>query len=191
MGSIVTEDLDPDTEIKCRIEAARSSFNKMKNLLCNDNLNLKLRQRMIKCYVWSVLLYGVEAWTLKMNIINRLEAFEMWIHRRMLRISWTDKISNTEVLRRANTQRELFTTIKLRKTSYFGHIMRGKKYVILQLVIEGKIEGRRGVGRKKLSWLRNIREWTGMRGVEELFRAAQKRDFIKVIVNAGGTRQDT
>ena len=137
----------------------------MKNLLCNDSLNLKLRQRMVKCYVWSVLLYGVEAWTLKVNVINRLEAFEMWIHRRMSRISWTKMISNTEVLRRANSNRELFTTIKLRKISYFGHVVRGTKYVVLQLVMKGKIEGRRGVGRRQHSWLRNIRDWTGMRGV--------------------------
>lgn len=141
---------------------------------------------MIKCYVWSVLLYGVEAWTLEVGTINRLEAFEMWIHRRMLRISRTDMVSNVEVLRRANTDRQLFKTVKFRKTSYFGHIMTGEKYSILQLIIKGKIEGRRGVGRKQLSWLRNIGEWTGVRRVEDLFRSTQDREsFSRVMVNVG------
>ena len=134
--------VDPDMEIKCRIEMARAAFNKMRNLFCNDNINLKLRQRMIKCYVWSVLLYGCETWTLKVNTMNRLEAFEMWLHRRMLKIPWTDLVSNTEVLRRARAERELLSIVKVRKISYLGHVLRGGKYHLLHLILKGKIEGR-------------------------------------------------
>ena len=130
----------------------------MRSTLCDDNLNLKLRQRMVKCYVWSVLLYGVESWTLKVSTMNRLEAFEMWVHRRMLHIQWTDMISNATVLQRAGVHRELLTIIKVRKVSYLGHVLRGERYELLHLIIKGKIEGRRGVGRRQISWLRNIRE---------------------------------
>jgi hypothetical protein len=67
-------------------------------------------------------------------------------------------------------------------------VLRGEKYRLLHLIIKGKIEGRRGVGRKQLFWLRNIREWTGIRSVEELFRAARDKDtFSEVKVNVGGT----
>ena len=188
LGTIITKTLDPDTEIKCRIESARATFNKMRPFFCDDNINLKLRQRMIKCYVWSVLLYGSETWTLKVNTMNRLEAFEMWLHRRMLRIPWTDMVSNQEVLRRANTNRELLTTIKIRKVSYLGHLLRGEKYHLLQTILSGKVDGRRGVGRRRTSWLRNIRDWTGMGQVEELFRVAQDREaFAMVIADVGGT----
>lgn len=62
LGCQITKDLDPDWEIKCRIEYACTVFNKMRSFFCDDDLNLKLRQRMAKCYVWSVLLYVVEAW---------------------------------------------------------------------------------------------------------------------------------
>jgi hypothetical protein len=192
LGSILTQNVDPDVEIKCRIEAARAAFNKMKTLFCNDSINLKLRQRMIKCYVWSVLLYGCETWTLKVGTMNRLEAFEMWLHRRMLKIPWTDMVTNTDVLRRARADRELLSKIKIRKVSYLGHVMRGEKYHLLQLILEGKICGRRGPGRRQLSWLRNIREWTGIRSVEELIRIAQDREaFARVIANVGGTQQGT
>ena len=105
----------------------------------------------------------------------------MWGYRRILKISWTEHISNEEVLGQLNKDRELLTTIKARKVSYFGHIMRGTKYYIPRLIIQGKVEGRRWVGRKKLSWLRNIRNWTGL-GVERLFHAAEDRELFNEIV---------
>ena len=74
----------------------------------------------------------------------------MWVYRRILKIPWMAKISNEEVLRRVNRDRELFNIIKKRKTAYLGHIMRNSKYQLLQLIIEGKIEGKRGRGRKTM-----------------------------------------
>lgn len=192
LGSIITESLEPDIEIKSRIEIARTTFKRMRSLFCNKDLNLKLRQRMVRCYVWSVLLYGVESWTLKAVMLNRLEALEMWIHRRMLRVSWTDMLTNEEVLRRARTERQLLTTIKCRKISYLGHVLRGEKYHLLQLILKGKIEGKRGVGRRQMSWLRNIRQWTGVSGAGELFRLAEDRVALSaVIANVRRTGQGT
>nr|CAH7760001.1 unnamed protein product [Callosobruchus chinensis] len=118
---------------------------------------------MVKCYVWSVLLYGAEAWTLKAAAINRIEAFEMWTLRRMLKISWTEHVRNDDVLRMAGLEGELFEHIEKRKISYLGHIIRGERYEFQRLILQGKVEGgRRGIGRNKLSWLRNIRQWTGI-----------------------------
>lgn len=179
-------------EIRCRIEMARTTFQRMRTLFCDDNLNLKLRQRMVKCFIWSVLMYGVECWTLKVSSINRLEAFEMWIHRRMLRVPWTDLLSNDEVLRRARVERQIMITVKCRKIAYLGHILRGEKYHLLQLIMKGKIEGKRGVGRRQISWLRNIREWTGIRNAVDLFRVAEDRDALSaVIANVRATGHGT
>nr|CAH7754601.1 unnamed protein product [Callosobruchus chinensis] len=111
---------------------------------------------MVKCHVWSVLLYGAEAWTLKAAAFNRIEAFEMWTPRRMLKISWTEHVRNDDVLRMAGLEdRELFEHNQKRKISYLGHIIRGERYEFQRLILQGKIEGeRRGIGRKKkLSWL--------------------------------------
>ena len=113
--------------------------------------------------------------------MNRLEGFEMWLFRRMLRITWVESVTYME---RSNTQRELLNSVKCRKIPYHVHILRGSKYRLLQLILKGKIEGRRGLGRKQQSWLRNIREWTGKRSVGELFPAAENRDvFARVIAN--------
>lgn len=183
LGSWITEDLDPDTEIRSRIEQARAIFTNMRTLLSNQSLSLRLRYRFVKGYVYSVLLYGVETWTLKAKTMNRLEAFEMWIYRRLLRIPWTDRVRNDEVLRRMGTERMLLQIVKKRKTAYLGHIFRNTKYQFLKLIMEGKIEGKRGIGRKKYSWLKNIRDWTGL-DAHSLFRVAQDRDeFARIVAN--------
>ncbi|CAH2235222.1 jg10474 [Pararge aegeria aegeria] len=70
----------------------------------------------------SIPLYRCEAWTIEEDLRKRIEAFEMWIFRRMLSISWTLKVSNEEVLRRVNQRRELLHTIKIRKVAYLGHV---------------------------------------------------------------------
>nr|CAH7739677.1 unnamed protein product [Callosobruchus chinensis] len=102
-----------ELEIRCRIEQARATFLRLKKFLTNRNLNFKLRYRMVKCYVWSVLLYGAEAWTLKAATINRIEAFGMWTLRRMLEISWTEHVRNDDVLRMAGLEnQQLFEHIK-------------------------------------------------------------------------------
>lgn len=183
LGSWITKDLDPEVEIRARIEYARSAFMKMKGLLSNSALSLKIRYRFVKTYIYSILLYGVESWTLGIKTMRRLEAFEMWSYRRLLKISWTEHISNEIVLQRMGKDRKLLGKIKRRKTGYLGHIYRGRNYEFLRLVMEGKIEGKRGIGRRKCSWLRNIREWTGM-DTPSLLRTAQDRQrFAEVVAD--------
>nr|CAH7746264.1 unnamed protein product [Callosobruchus chinensis] len=113
---------------------------------------------------------------LKAAAINRIEAFEMWTLRRMLKISWTEHVRNDDVFRIAGLEDlELFEHKKL-KTSYLGHIIRGERYEFQRLILHGKIEGgRRGIGRKKLSWLRNIHQWTGISDFQSIQEAARKR----------------
>jgi hypothetical protein len=183
LGCWLSDEWNSDKEIKCRIEMARSSFIKFKKVLCNSSINITLRIRYLKCYVWSILIYGLEAWTLKVSTMHKIEAFEMWCYRRLLKISWIDRISNEEVLIKLNKDRELLKMIKIRKTQYFGHIIRGPKYEILQLIVQGRIEGTRGVGRKLTSWLDNIRNWTGLRSIGELVHTARDRITFKNIVS--------
>jgi len=182
LGTWLCEDWTSDKEVKCRIEQARQAFSKLERVLTCPDFDLDLRLRFVQCYVWSVLLYGVEGWTLKVSAINKLEAFEMWLYRRVLKILWTARMTNEEILRRANRRRKLFETIKKRKTAYLGHIMRNERYQFLQLLIEGKIEGRRGIGRKKMSWLRNIRQWTGLRDIQSLIHTVRNREAMENVI---------
>ena len=117
-------------------------------------LDLNLRKKLVKCYVWSMALYGAETWTLRATDQTRLESFEMWCWRRIEKIIWTDHVRNEEVLLRDNEQRNILHKIRKRKVNWIGHILR--RNCLIQQVIDGKIKGqievtrRRGRRHKKL-----------------------------------------
>jgi hypothetical protein len=117
---------------------AKAAFDKKKTLF-TSKLDLNLRKRLVKCYIWSIALYGVETWTLRKVDQKYLESFEMWCWRRMEKISWTDRVRHDEVLHRVK-ERNILHTIKRRKSNWIGHILR--RNCLLKHVIEGKLEGR-------------------------------------------------
>lgn len=76
--------------------------------------------------------------------MNKLETFEFWLYRRNLKIRWTVHIINEDVMSKIGTDIKLRNTVTIRKVSYLGHIMRNRKYHFQQLIIQRKIEGKRG-----------------------------------------------
>jgi hypothetical protein len=80
-----------------------------------SKLDLNLRKKLIKCYIWSIALYGAETWTLRKADQKTLESFEMWCWRRMEKIIWTDRVRNEEVLHRVKEERNIIHIIKRRK----------------------------------------------------------------------------
>jgi hypothetical protein len=180
LGTWIVKEADNKTEIKSRIEQARQAFTSMQKLMCNRDLSIEIKKRMLNCYVWSVLLYGAETWTITKAELDKIKAFEMWCYRRILRISWTDRITNVEVLNRMNTQMIIENKIKERKLLYLGHIMRGEKYALLRLVMQGKIQGKKRRGRKRISWLKNLTNWYGISTIE-LFRAAMDKKKLQLM----------
>ncbi|XP_072402422.1 uncharacterized protein [Diabrotica undecimpunctata] len=106
LGTTVNSNWDQAKEIRIRVEKARASFTSMKQIFTSKSLTLPLKIRLLKCYVFPVLLYGMEAWTMTATLMKKVEAFEMWAYRRILRISWTEHVTNEEVLRRIGKERE-------------------------------------------------------------------------------------
>ena len=96
------------------------------------------KMRVIKSYVWSVLLYGCECWTITKDIENRLEAAEMWFIRRLRGTSWKEKKSNETVMKEANIERSLIKTFRKIQMQFVGHLCREKGLEHLSLT--GKIE---------------------------------------------------
>ena len=91
LGSMLTNDGRCTREIKSRIAMAKVAFNKKKTLF-TSKLDLDLRKKLVKCYIWSMALYGAETWTLWAADQKYLESFEMWCWRRMEKISWIDHV---------------------------------------------------------------------------------------------------
>ena len=100
-------------------------------------------------------LYGAETWTLRREEEKILGAFEMWVWRRMEKISWTDKVKNVEVLERIGEKRQILEVIKNRKRNWIGHWLR--RECLLLTALEGLVEGKRGRGRRRYQMVDNIK----------------------------------
>ena len=149
-----------------------TTFTNIRILLSCQGINLKTRLRVLKCYVWPTLFYGPETWFITKSLLSRLDAFQMWIYRRVLKISWTEKVTNEEVMRRIGTGREIMRQFKTRKLQYLGHLIR---HNISQLqLIEGKIEGRRSRGRPRTTWITDLTNSTGAKYYQQK-KAAEDR----------------
>jgi len=159
LGAILTENATCIEEVKARIGMAKEAFNKTKGLMTNS-LNKVLKKRMVKTLVWPVALYGYETWTMKKEVIDRLNAFEMWIWRRIEKVSWKDKKTNEAVLISVGEERRFVQTIVQRKKNWIGHIVRG--HSLLKLVIEGRMEGKKPRGRPRMGMIDDLLEGSYM-----------------------------
>ncbi|KAH1028551.1 hypothetical protein HUJ05_001898 [Dendroctonus ponderosae] len=142
LGSWLNAREDSNEEILTRIEIARKTFISWKPVMCNIIISMHLRKKILKCYVWSTLLYACETSTLKAASINKLQAFEFMV----LPSTPEDTLdythtSNEDVLIMIDAERELL----------------GPKYHLFQLIIQGKVEEKRWIGLKKLSLMCNMR----------------------------------
>ena len=107
----------------------------------------------------------------------------MWCYRRILRVSWKDHVTNREILQRVGLEDPvLLQTIMKRKTKYAGHLMRGSSGALLNLALEGFIDGQRSKGRQRRTWGDDIKEWTGSKNIGYATRFAENRYAWRVIV---------
>jgi hypothetical protein len=134
---MITCDARCTCEIKSRIAMAKPAFKKKKALF-TSKVELNLRWKLLKYYIWSIVLYVAVKWTLQKVDQKYLESFEMcW---RRIEISWTDCVRNEEVLERVEEGRNILQAIKRRKANWIACILHWN--CLLQHVIEGKIDGR-------------------------------------------------
>ena len=133
------------------------------------SLDLELRKKLVKCYIWSIALYGAETWTLWAVDQKHLESFEMWCWRRMEKISWTDHVRNKDVLLRVKEQRNILHEIRKWRVNHIGHILR--RNCLLQRVNEGMIKGGIEVtgrwGRRHRKLLDDLKERRGYSHLKE------------------------
>ena len=140
LGSILDNEGRSAKDVRARIAMGKQAFLRRQELL-SISISISLRKRLVKSLVWSVTLYGCETWTLRKDDCKRLEAFEMWIWRRMFKIKWIERLSNEEVLVIAGETRSLLNTIKDRQRKWIGHILRHDN--MMRDMIEGRVDGKR------------------------------------------------
>ena len=119
------------------------------------NLLVLTKVRLVKAMIFPVVMYGCESWTVKKAESRRIDAFELWCWRRLLRVPWTKRRSNQSILKEINPGISLEGMMLKLKLQYFGHLMRRVDSLEKTLML-GRIGGRRRRGRPRMKWLDGI-----------------------------------
>ena len=122
------------------------------SILKSRDITLSTKVRLVKAMVFPVVVYGCQSWTMKKAERRRIDAFELWCWRRLLRVLWTARRSNQSILKEINPGCSLKGLMLKLKLQYFGHLMQRADPFEKTLML-GKIEGRRRRGQQRMRWL--------------------------------------
>ena len=147
LGSKIAVDGDCSHEIKRCLLLGRKVMTNLDSILKNRDITLSTKVHLVKATVFPVVMYGCENWTIKKAELRRIDAFELWCWRRLLRVPWTAKRSNQSILKEISPECSLEGLMLKLKLQYFG---------LEKTLMLGKIEGRRRRGRQRIRWLDGI-----------------------------------
>jgi len=142
LGFKVTADGESSHEIKRHLLLGRKVMTNLDSILKSRDITLPTKVHLVKAMVFPVATYGCESWVIKKAECRRIDAFELWCWRRLLRVSWTARRSNQSILKEINPRCSLEGLMLKLKLQYFGHLMRRTDSFEKTLML-GKIEGMR------------------------------------------------
>ena len=145
LSSKITANGDCIHEIKRRLLLGRKAMTNLDSILKSRDIALLTKVYLVKVMVFLVVMYGCESWTIKKAEHQRIDVFELWCWRRLLRVPWTARTSNLSILKEINSQYSLEGPMLKPKLQYFDHLMR-RTDPLEKTVMLGKIEGRRRRG---------------------------------------------
>ena len=187
LGAMITDDesvrqtWDPGWEWQ---EAFCQNWNTYGNWK-SRSITLSTKLRLLRSLVWPVGTYRAEAWSFGKREQQRLLSFETICYRRVLRVPWTTKRRNEDILEEVGgRQLSLWNSVVARKLRYFGHIMRKEDGNLEMCIITGMAEGTRGRGRPRRAWSEDIKDWTHLSTEEALRLTRHRAAWISVVHHA-------
>ena len=155
LGSKITADGDCIHEIKRHLLLRRKVMTNLDSILKSRDITLSAKVHLVKAMVFPVVMYGCESWTIMKAERRRIDAFELWCWRRLLRVPWTTRRSKQSILKEISLECSLEGLMLKLKLQYFGHLMWRTDSLEKTLML-GKIEGRRRRGQQRIRWLDGI-----------------------------------
>ena len=155
LGSKITADGDCSHAIKRRLLLGRKVMTNLDSILKSRDITLPTKVCLVKAMVFPVVMYGCESWTIKKAEGRRIDAFELWCWRRLLRVPWTARRSNQSILKDIIPGCSLEGLMLKLKLQYFGHLM-PRADTFEKTLMLGMIEGRMRRGRQRMRWLDGI-----------------------------------
>ena len=155
LGTQITADDDCSHEIKRRLLLGRKVMTNLDSIFKSRDITLPTKVRLVKAMVFPVVMYGCESWTVKKAECQRIDAFEVWCWRRLLRVPWTARRSNQSILKEISPGCSLEGMMLKLKLQYFGHLMQRVNSLERTLMLGG-IGGRRKKGQQRMRWLDGI-----------------------------------
>ena len=144
-GSKITADGDCSHEIKRRLLLGRKVMTNLDSILKSRDITLPTKVRLLKAMVFPVVMYGCESWTIKKARCRRIDVFELWCWRKLLRVPWTARRSNQSILKEISPEYSLEGLMLKLKLQYSGHLMQRADSFEKNLML-GKVEGRKRRG---------------------------------------------
>ena len=145
LGSKITADGDRSHEIKRSLLFGRQTMTNLDSISKSRDITLPTKLCLVKAMVFPVVRYGCESWTIKKTECQRINAFELWCWRRLLRVPWTARRSNQSIIKETNPEYSLEGLMLKLKLRYLGHLMRRANSLEKTLMLR-KIEGRKRKG---------------------------------------------